>query len=255
VGDDQEEQISTLGEGKPKADKHKERIVGRMTDGLSIAHKATERRKGEKERVAALRLLATEARFALPDPEFPSARGLGECEAVFEYPTNPVIIASLTLAIGVTKTVTNALDGVRDGTERACDQTAAGFKGAAACTVLAVAYHVSNAITDRLEVARDGVEVGFGIVGSQQTDAVHACLKNIKADTETIKSDIAKLQGDTHRLEADVSELKESLAQIRGLKEQNRDLLLTPQGRRDDFPQAGDRPFLCPRCRCFDPSA
>ncbi|MDH3917923.1 MAG: hypothetical protein OEU25_07045, partial [Rhodospirillales bacterium] len=172
----------------------------------------------------------------LPDPGFPLAGELGECEAAFEFPTDLVIIASLTVAIGVAKTVTNVLDGVRDGTERACDQTAVGFNGAAACTVLEVAYHVSNGITDLIEVARDGVEVGFDIVGSQQTDAIHDCLESIKTDTETLKADTAFLKEQGAGTGDGIEELKESLALLKGLVEQNRDLLLTPQGRRDEFP-------------------
>ncbi|MDH3593424.1 MAG: hypothetical protein OEM93_01100 [Rhodospirillales bacterium] len=234
--DDKEEQTTTLGTRKPKKEKRKERIVGRMTDGLSTARKATARLKGENERVAALRLLATDAKFVLPDPGFPLAGELGECEAAFEFPTDLVIIASLTVAIGVAKTVTNVLDGVRDGTERACDQTAVGFNGAAACTVLEVAYHVSNGITDLIEVARDGVEVGFDIVGSQQTDAIHDCLESIKTDTETLKADTAFLKEQGAGTGDGIEELKESLALLKGLVEQNRDLLLTPQGRRDEFP-------------------
>ena len=207
-----------------------------MTDGLSTTRKATERIKGETERVAAMRLLASDASILLPNPDFPSASALGVCEAVFEFPTDLVIIASLTVAIGVAKTVTNVLDGVRDGAERACDQTAAGFNGAAACTVLEVAYHVSNGITDLLEVGRDGVEVGFDIVNSQQTDAVHECVESIKGDTETIKSDIADLKLKTTGLDTGIGDLKERLALLKILVEQNRDLLLTPQGHRDDFP-------------------
>jgi hypothetical protein len=242
VCDDKLEQgASLIGPPKKKKEKRKERIAGRMTDGLSTARKAIERLKSENQRMAALRLLATQPRSILPDSglasaNLVSANGLGACEAVFEFPTDLVIIASMTVAIGVTKTLTNVLDGVRDGTERACDQTAAGFNGSAACTVLEVVYHVSNGITDLLEVGRDGVEVGFGIVNSQQTDAIHACAESIKTDTEILKEDTEFLKGKTGGLDTAVAELTDDVAALKILVEHNRDLLLTPQGRRQDFP-------------------
>jgi hypothetical protein len=230
------EDVTLQGAPKKKKDNRKERVVGRMTDGLSTARKAIDRLRSENERMAALRLLATQPRSVLLEPGLASANGLGPCEAVFEFPTDLVIIASLTVAIGVTKTVTNVLDGVRDSTERACDQTAAGFNGSAACTVLEVVYHVSNGITDLLEVGRDGVEVGFDIVNSQQTDAVHACVESIKTDTEVLKKDTEFLKGKSGDVDTGIAELKDGMALLKILVEQNRDLLLSPQGRRDEFP-------------------
>jgi hypothetical protein len=102
--------------------------------------------------------------------------------------------------------------------------------------VLEVAYHVSNGITDLIEVARDGVEVGFDIVSSQQTDAVHACVESIKTDTETLKDDTEFLKNKALGLGDGIEELKENLALLKGLVEQNRELLLTPRGQREGFP-------------------
>ena len=99
-----------------------------------------------------------------------------------------------------------------------------------------VAFHVSNDITDLLDVGRDGVEVGFDIVKSQQTDAVHACVESIKTDTETLKDDTEFLKGKSGDVDTGIAELKDGMALLKILVEQNRDLLLSPQGRRDEFP-------------------
>ena len=91
-------------------------------------------------------------------------------------------------------------------------------------------------IFDYPKVARDGVEVGFDVVGSQQTDAIRACVESIKTDTEILKADTETLKRKLAGLETSVEELKKNLALLKRLVEHTRDLLLTPQGHWDEFP-------------------
>ncbi len=199
-------------ENEAKKKRKKDRVVGRMGDGISATLKASDRIKGERVRIAQLGL------------RFSSASNV--CEPVFEIPFSDPIGAGALVALSI---VTEVLDAVRDSGERGSDQTAAGFNCAACAIPLEVAFHVSNG-------AKEIVGIGMDLLGSFQTDAILSCVQSIKTDSEALKLDTAAMKRDIGDLKAGQAGADEVLEDIKSLVRQNQLLLLTPHGQRDGFP-------------------
>ncbi len=199
-------------ENDAKKKRKKERVVGRMGDGIAATLKASDRIKGERVRIAQLGL------------RFSSASSI--CEPVFEIPFSDPIGAGALVALSI---VTEVLDAVRDSGERGSDQTAAGFNCAACAIPLEVAFHVSNG-------AKEIVEIGMDLLGSFQTDAILSCVQSIKTDSEALKRDTAAMKIDIADLVAGQAGADEVLEEIKSVVRRNQLLLLTPHGQREGFP-------------------
>jgi hypothetical protein len=199
-------------ETEAKKKRKKDRVVGRMNDGLSATLRASERIKGERVRIAQLGVRISSAADI--------------CEPVFEIPFSDPIGAGALVALSI---VTEVLDAVRDSGERGSDQTAAGFNCAVCAIALEVAFHVSNG-------AKDIVETGMDLLGSFQTDAILNCVQSIKSDSETLKLDAAAMKADIAELLKGQGGVNAVLEELKGSVQQNQNLLLTPQGQRDGFP-------------------
>jgi len=199
-------------ENEAKKKRKKDRVVGRMGDGIAATLRASERIKGERVRIAQLGLRIS------------SASNI--CEPVFEIPFSDPIGAGALVALSI---VTEVLDAARDIGERGADQTGAGFNCAVCSIVLEVAFHVSNG-------AKDIVGTGMDLLGSFQTDAILSCVQSIKTDSEALKLDTAAMKGDIGDLKAGQAGADEVLEDIKSLVRQNQLLLLTPHGQRDGFP-------------------
>jgi hypothetical protein len=235
--------------GQGQKGKSKERLIGRMSDGISASQSAAKSLRAHSARVTELGYLVSRLQLAERDFGALKAGNDDVCDSGVQIPVDlivaeaiNVVIVGLDVAVTAGNLITEILDTIKDVTEDVCQQDAAGFNGSSGCIPLTVAVHVSKGITDVLDgikgglgSTRDIILLGGEIVRSFQTDTLQTCTKEIKTDTDTLKSELTKLKADVGQTNDALVVLSEELAMVRSLVEANRDLLLTPQGRRDGF--------------------
>jgi hypothetical protein len=166
------------------------------------------------------------------------------------------------LTVTIMKQVSVGLRGIADIAERPCDQTAAGFNGAAVCAVVEGAATVMALVTETTE----GIFrlVTWGVDNSKQT-----CMSSLSADlqetkvtlgtvasttsgssgqltgvlteVQNIKTTVNNLTTKINTLSANLEALQQrttALSETMNNRFNNVETLLnTPQGRRDSFPQ------------------
>lgn len=243
--------------------KSKDRVVGRLMDGISASLKATENVTLQSAHVAELGFVLSQVRMPESHLRFSTMNGTDPCDSGIQIPGDLIaaeainaVIVGLDVAVIAGKIITEILETVKDVGEDACKQDVAGFNGSTGCIPLTVAVHISKGITDVLDGIKSGlgstkdiILLGGEIVRSFQTDTLQTCAKGIKSDTDLLRGLVTGLQGSVDVLNDMVSGLqgavaqtndelafvKSELAYMKSLLETNLELLLTPQGRREGF--------------------
>ncbi|MGH9750815.1 MAG: hypothetical protein ACRD6R_12935 [Candidatus Polarisedimenticolia bacterium] len=144
-----------------------------------------------------------------------------------------------------------------DIAERFCDQTAFGVNTAAVCSVI-------EGIAGAGQITATIFQFGDSSVDSDTADASFACLKSLSGDLGTLSGDLGTLSSDVRGIGSAVGDGNAALAaiqtriddlqlQLNGLRQmvdgvrgqvaEVRQLLSTPQGQREGFPDGSTEPL------------
>jgi hypothetical protein len=235
--------LNTLAEPKPRKQERKERVVRRLTDDIDATFRATETISGASANLSALRFQLSRANF--------SSSGTSDiCVSGFDLSGVFVISgAAVAAANSAASFVTAALEIAKDNAEPPANQTVAGFNAGSAVVPFAVAAGISKLITEALGIVEKGLVLTGEIVSAFREDTLELCLKSVRDNTVTLNGEFEGPDGAIFKLQADVDDLKlkagdanaelaaikAELALVKSLLEATRDLLLTPQGRREGF--------------------
>ena len=229
--------------GKPRKQERKDRVVGRLTDGIAATFRATEAISGASANLSDLR-------FQLSRVDFRSSAASDICVSGFDLSGVFVISAAVVSAANSAASfVTAALEVAKDNAEPPANQTVAGFNGGAAVVPFAVAAGISKLITEALGIVEKGLVLTGEIVSAFREDTLELCLKSVRDDTVILKDEfegpdgaifklqeaVTQLQGSAMQTNAELAAMKAELALMKGLLETTLDLLLTPTGRREGF--------------------
>lgn len=148
-----------------------------------------------------------------------SSAGAGSCAFDSPHPNvDPFPPASIMFhnqILVVQETITKVGKG-------ACRQDAAGFNASSACIALDILEGVQKGLTTFVTTIN-------GNFTSAKVDATFDCVDALKADSEDQGAQLDELEGKIDAVTNDVAELK-------GLVDEVRSLLITPQGQREGFP-------------------
>ena len=147
------------------------------------------------------------------------------------------------------------MDHSRDVAEKACKQDFAGVNASTACVPFEVSYHVVKGINDLTKSARrllgdakNILKSSVALGESDDFDDSEACRKKIKDNTDTLKTDTMTLisattnpdnnstvKEDTENLKISAGNTEDALGRIEAELAEMKNLLLTPQGKREGF--------------------
>jgi outer membrane murein-binding lipoprotein Lpp len=238
--------------------KNKGRFVGGMQDAISSASIARKSLSLQKAQMAALRAQISELRLSGADL---SSLALAECDPDEDSckdgtPSVPGALTSiqgLNIAIVVLdgvlvagNIVTEVLEGIKDVEEPPSQQDVAGFNGSSTGIPLAVAFHISKGVFGVLAGVKDIlgssvniISVNLEITKVEECDHNIECRQEIRDKTDLLQADVDALQAATAALQKSANQTNAKLDEMKILLEAEfariKELLLTPQGKRDGF--------------------
>ncbi len=223
---------------RPRKEERKERTVFAMTENIAAARRANAELEAGLASMAALRLpvAVSASRVAGDDPDncepFDVARILEEAAEVVSLAKN---------AVGI---VTASLELAKETVRPPSKQTVAGFNASTAETPFSVAAGISKIVEQVVGTIEQGLKVGAAIAGRVQDFAQAQCLQRVQtqvsvlqqsADDTGTQLDVTNAKLD--EAQAELVALEAKVDALDALLDQVLELLRTPPGRRDGFPQ------------------
>ena len=237
--------------GQSQSGKTKGRFLEGMQDVIISAGVARRTLSIQRAQISALRSQISELRLSgadfssLDDPVDPCKDGTAsgpsdKLDAIHALNITIVVFDGVLAAGNI---LTNALECLKDATEPPSQQDVAGFNASSANTPFVVAYWISKIAFDIVSDAKDIIDSSKGIVESameidesNEYDYTNDCRKEIRDKTDLLQEDVDALQGATADLQESADQTSDDLAIIKDELARMKELLLTPQGKRDGFP-------------------
>lgn len=229
------DKINTNGSGKSRKEERKQRVVGRLTDGIYTARRATDTINDVTRNLAILE------RQLIPLNASMSTKDI--CESDFDVAALLEIIATgVSIANSAVSFTTAALETAENNVKPAANQTVAGFNAGSAVIPFALVAGISKMVGEVVGAVEKGLVIAAQIVSASADDTNQQCLKSVRDNGVDVKADVTKLKADTALLKNNAANNSAALAQVqlemeqlKQLLEQNQQLLLTPQGKREGF--------------------
>ncbi len=233
-----------------RKEERKIRVALRLTDGIAATHRATARISEASANLASLRLQLSSAASRSSGPSDICVSGF-DLPAVFEIAATSASLANIAVAF-----VTAGLEVAKDNVKPAANQTVAGFNVGSTVIPFALVAGLSKMLEEVIAAVEKGLVLTAQIVSAFREDTLEVCLGsvrdtvvNVRDDTVMLKGEFEGPDGAIFKLQEDVDDLqvkagdtndalaaiREELALMKTLLEANRDLLLTPLGRRGGF--------------------
>ena len=215
------DKVNPNGMGKLRKKERKERVVGRLSDGIAAATRASNMMSAATANMSNLNRQLSKADF--------SSSAADICESGFDVPALLEIIAT---GVGIANSAvgfnTALLETLKDNVEPAANQTVAGFNAGSSVAPFALVAGISKMAGEVVGGVEKGLTVAAQIVSARTADTVQDCLTSVRDKTD----DLLIKAGNT---EGALSEIKAEMALLKRLAEQNRELLMTPQGTRPEW--------------------
>lgn len=212
------DKVNPNGTGKPRKKERKERVVGRLSDGIAAATRASGMMSAATANMSSLNRQLSKADF--------SSSATDVCDSGFDVPALLEIIATgvgiANSAVGFT---TALLETLKDNVEPAANQTVAGFNAGSSVIPFALVAGISKMAGEVVGGVEKGLTIAAQIVSARTADTVQDCLTSVRDKTDDLLIKAGNTDGALKRIETEMALLK-------SLAEQNRELLLTPQGAR-----------------------
>ncbi|WP_136798609.1 hypothetical protein [Desulfosediminicola ganghwensis] len=254
----------TDGNGVSRKGQNKERFVGSLKDAISSKRAANVVLAQQRAMISELGAMLA-AMPVTQDDYQPPAPADDPCDNVTTDPVSDHLIAEQVLQITITSLdavviVTNVgievLETISDVAHDTCAQDAMGFNARAACSPMTIAFHVAKGLNDVfkgvitiLSDAKEITALSGEMAKSYQADDSKACSKQIwnqfntsegkkgkvvvlQEDVNLLKSDISELRTSSGNTNTQLLDLEDQLAAIKKYMEDNRTLLLVPEGQR-----------------------
>lgn len=206
---------------KPRKEERKERVVGRLSDGIAAANSAAGMMSAAAANTYSLNRQLSIVNF--------SSSATDICESGFDVPALLEIIATgVSIANSVVGFTTALLETLKDNVEPAANQTVAGFNAGASVIPFALVAGISKMAGEVVGGVEKGLTIAAQIVSAHTADTLQDCLTSVRDNTDDLKIMAGNTEDALKRIEKELTLLK-------GLVEQNQELLVTPQGKRDGW--------------------
>jgi len=249
------------GKGNPKggpnedqSGKSKARVFGRLADVISLTGASMQSMPIVTKSIANLGFPMSgsglSAGFLLSSADSCAFGSTGPSQLQLDIRSLDGAISGLSILIAAEDVITEILGLTKDLIKAMTNQTAAGFNTSAAATVPIGLFHFSKGLASFakdsksiLGARKNILKADAAIESSSKADTVKNCTKEIKDDTGAIKDEtaglklaIAGIEGKVNSANTEIAAIRTDLAALKLLLKDTRDLLLTPTGRREEFP-------------------
>ena len=209
--------------GKPRKEERKERVVGRLSDGIAASNSAAGMMSAAAANMHSLNRQLFKADF--------SSSATDICESGFDVPALLEIIATgVSIANSVVGFTTALLETLKDNVEPAANQTVAGFNAGSSVIPFALVAGISKMAGEVVGGVEKGLTIAAQITSAHTADTLQDCLTSVRDNTDDLKIKAGNTEDALARMEKE-------LAQLKSLVEQNRELLMTPPGKRSEWNQ------------------
>jgi hypothetical protein len=213
---------------KPRKKERKERVVGRLSDGIAAANSAAGMMSA-----AAANTYSLNRQLSITDF---SSSVTDICESGFDVPALLEIIATgVSIANSVVGFTTALLETLKDNVEPAANQTVAGFNAGSAVIPFALVAGISKMAGEVVGGVEKGLTIAAQIVSAHTADTLQDCLTSVRDNTDDLKIKAGNTEDALARIEKELALLKSVVEQNQELLGQNQELLVTPQGKREGW--------------------
>ncbi|WP_419175290.1 hypothetical protein [Desulfosediminicola sp.] len=253
----------TDGNGVSRKGQNKERFVGSLKDAISSTRTANVMLAQQRAMISELGAIL--AAMPVTQADYQPQAPADPCDNVTTDPVSGFLVAETVLQgiiaywnanLVLTDIGVEILDTAKDVASDAAGQDIAGFNAKASCIPLTIAAHVAKGLSDfskgvitALSDAKEIVALSGEMAKSYQADDSKACSKQIwnqfntsegkkgkvvvlQEDVNLLKSDISELRTSSGNTNTQLLDLEDQLAAIKKYMEDNRTLLLVPEGQR-----------------------